>query len=238
MTMGRNALSSKSAFGAGCLTMLAGSHDLNTHHQHCCQLRPVLGFTFPGMMDDPGSFVGRTSSINPERGPEPSHRRSFATLKSATAAPFRALCALTMRSDVACAVNGLGAGSIPNPVRSANTRRDISRKPRRSIDACANSGSAHRHRQQPSRGLLNVGNRIVHSAPDVPRPFLPNRERSRILQVESYPPSRCLPKPWPLSPMRLASHVTPGGPVETTIPYPAICIAVGNGAHHCSIGSC
>ena len=37
-----------------------------------------VGFTLPGMIDEPGSFSGRVSSPSPLRGPEPSHRMSFA----------------------------------------------------------------------------------------------------------------------------------------------------------------
>ena len=30
-----------------------------------------VGLTFPGMIEEPGSFSGSSSSPNPERGPEP-----------------------------------------------------------------------------------------------------------------------------------------------------------------------
>jgi hypothetical protein len=46
-----------------------------------------VGLTLPGMIDDPGSLAGRTSSAKPVRGPEASHRMSFATFISATARP-------------------------------------------------------------------------------------------------------------------------------------------------------
>ena len=44
-----------------------------------------VGFTLPGMIDEPGSFSGRTSSPSPERGPEPSQRMSFAIFISEAA---------------------------------------------------------------------------------------------------------------------------------------------------------
>ena len=44
-----------------------------------------VGLTFPGMIDEPGSLAGRTSSPRPLRGPEPSQRRSSAILVSETA---------------------------------------------------------------------------------------------------------------------------------------------------------
>ncbi len=37
-----------------------------------------VGFTLPGMIDEPGSFGGRISSPSPLRGPEPSQRMSSA----------------------------------------------------------------------------------------------------------------------------------------------------------------
>ena len=36
------------------------------------------GFTFPGMMEDPGCTSGSEISPNPARGPEPNQRRSLA----------------------------------------------------------------------------------------------------------------------------------------------------------------
>jgi hypothetical protein len=44
-----------------------------------------VGFTLPGMMDEPGSFSGRTSSPQPAARPEPSRRMSFAILNRLTA---------------------------------------------------------------------------------------------------------------------------------------------------------
>jgi hypothetical protein len=50
--------------------------------QTICNASACVGFTFPGMIDDPGSFAGRMSSIGPVRGPEPSQRMSLAILNS------------------------------------------------------------------------------------------------------------------------------------------------------------
>ena len=44
-----------------------------------------VGLTLPGMIDEPGSFGGSTSSASPLRGPDPSHRMSSAILVSDTA---------------------------------------------------------------------------------------------------------------------------------------------------------
>jgi hypothetical protein len=44
----------------------------------------TVGFTFPGMIEEPGSFSGMINSP-PERGPEANIRMSFAILFSETA---------------------------------------------------------------------------------------------------------------------------------------------------------
>ena len=51
-----------------------------------------VGLTFPGMIEEPGSFSGRESSPRPLRDPEPSQRRSLAIFikepASVRSAPF------------------------------------------------------------------------------------------------------------------------------------------------------
>ena len=44
-----------------------------------------VGLTLPGMIEEPGSFSGRLISAMPERGPEPSRRRSLAIFISEAA---------------------------------------------------------------------------------------------------------------------------------------------------------
>ena len=39
-----------------------------------------VGFTLPGMIDEPGSFAGITNSANPARGPQDIKRMSLAIL--------------------------------------------------------------------------------------------------------------------------------------------------------------
>ena len=68
-----------------------------------------VGLTFPGMMEEPGSFSGSFSSPNPHRGPEPRYRISCAILKRDVATVFRAPEASTIASCVASASNLLGA---------------------------------------------------------------------------------------------------------------------------------
>ena len=68
-----------------------------------------VGLTLPGMMDEPGSFSGKSSSPRPQRGPEASQRMSLAIFIKATASPRSAAIAATMASSEPCAANLLGA---------------------------------------------------------------------------------------------------------------------------------
>ena len=44
-----------------------------------------VGLTFPGIIEEPGSFSGKDNSPNPDRGPEPKNRMSLAILNNDTA---------------------------------------------------------------------------------------------------------------------------------------------------------
>lgn len=68
-----------------------------------------MGFTFPGMIDDPGSFSGRMSSPNPLLGPEPKNLISFAIFINDTAIVLRVPWKSTKASWVANASNLFGA---------------------------------------------------------------------------------------------------------------------------------
>ena len=57
-----------------------------------------VGFTFPGIIEEPGSFAGKTTSPIPERGPLANQRRSLAILNKDTATVFSALDSSTMLS--------------------------------------------------------------------------------------------------------------------------------------------
>ncbi len=68
-----------------------------------------VGFTLPGMIDEPGSFSGRRSSPRPARGPEPSQRTSLAIFIRLVARVLRAPEAKTVASWPARPANLLGA---------------------------------------------------------------------------------------------------------------------------------
>ena len=80
-----------------------------------------VGFTLPGMIEEPGSFAGRISSPRPQRGPEASQRMSLATFINATARPRTAAIAATIASSEPCAANLFGAvrGGCPSARRSS-----------------------------------------------------------------------------------------------------------------------
>jgi hypothetical protein len=57
-----------------------------------------VGFTLPGIIDDPGSFEGINTSPIPHLGPEDNMRISLAILFKETAICFKAPCDSTMAS--------------------------------------------------------------------------------------------------------------------------------------------
>ena len=78
-----------------------------------------VGFTLPGMIEDPGSFSGRISSPSPARDREPSQRMSLAILASGTASPRSPAEAAATASEPASAANLLGAVTNGYPVAAA-----------------------------------------------------------------------------------------------------------------------
>src|SRR6266852_2739001 len=78
-----------------------------------------VGLTLPGMIDEPGSFSGSSSSPKPQRGPEASQRISLAIFISDTARPRKPAIAATIASSEPCAANLLGAVRNGRPVNSA-----------------------------------------------------------------------------------------------------------------------
>src|SRR5579863_1230152 len=78
-----------------------------------------VGFTFPGMIEDPGSFSGMDISPNPQRGPEASQRMSFEIFISEAASVSIAPCAKTISSCAESAANLLPCERKGSPVSSA-----------------------------------------------------------------------------------------------------------------------
>ena len=88
-----------------------------------------VGLTFPGMMEEPGSFSGRKISPRPSRGPEASHRTSLASFIRSPARAFRAPWEKATASLEDRAWNLLGAVRKGRPVRSATSAAAASAKP-------------------------------------------------------------------------------------------------------------
>ena len=76
-----------------------------------------VGFTFPGMMDDPGSLAGIKISPMPERGPLANQRISLAILNNDPETVFNALDNSTMLSCPPNASNLFSAVLNGRPVK-------------------------------------------------------------------------------------------------------------------------
>ncbi len=122
MMIGRIALSSKLPWLPAKATAVSSPI---TWMQTITMASHWVGFTLPGMIEEPGSFSGSSSSPSPQRGPEASQRMSLAIFISATARPRSAAMAATMASSEPCAANLLGAVTNGRPVSSAISRGDL-----------------------------------------------------------------------------------------------------------------
>src|SRR2546428_8533737 len=78
-----------------------------------------VGFTLPGIIEDPGSLSGMDNSPSPQRGPEASQRMSFEIFMSEAARVSSAPCAKTISSCAESAANLLGWERKGSPVSSA-----------------------------------------------------------------------------------------------------------------------
>ena len=78
-----------------------------------------VGFTFPGIIEEPGSLSGIKISPMPLRGPEDNMRTSFAIFIKLTATVFKAPCASTIASCAANASNLFSAVIKGRPVNWA-----------------------------------------------------------------------------------------------------------------------
>src|SRR6188472_4721624 len=93
--------------------------------QTCVSASHCVGLTLPGMIDEPGSFSGSTSSPSPQRGPDASQRTSLAIFISDAASVLSAPCACTTPSQEASASNLLGAVTNFCPVYFASSAATI-----------------------------------------------------------------------------------------------------------------
>ena len=168
-----------------------------------------VGFTFPGMIEDPGSFSGSTSSPSPARGPDPSQRMSLAIFASGTASPRSPEDAAASASEPPSAANLFGAVTNGYPVASAISDATSNTEPGRRVQPGADRGPAHRELVQ-ARARAHENVKRSRQLSGVPGPLLPHRERDRVLQVSPpdlhhVPPQPGLERQW-----RPAARSPPG----------------------------
>ena len=116
-----------------------------------------VGFTLPGMMEEPGSLSGMTSSPMPLRGPLLSMRMSLPIFISDTARRFRAPLSSTMASCAASASNLFGRGNE----RQAGKLGDLLRHQHAVALGCVESGA---DRGATERQFAHHHQRVVHRA--------------------------------------------------------------------------
>ena len=143
-----------------------------------------VGFTLPGMIDEPGSFSGRISSPRPARGPDASQRMSLAIFISDTASVLSAPLANTSASWAASAANLFGADTNGRPVSSAISAAAPVGELGVGVEPGADRGAADGELVEPGQHLLDaleVGVELRHVAAEL----LAERERHRVLQVRA-----------------------------------------------------
>ena len=100
-----------------CIAPVVMATSLPMTWQHTCdRASHWVGFTLPGIMEEPGSLAGSTTSPMPQRGPELSRRKSLAIFISDTARRLRAPDTSASESCEAIASYLLGALVKESPV--------------------------------------------------------------------------------------------------------------------------
>ncbi len=89
----------------------------------------TTGFTFPGMIDEPGWRSGRLISASPVRGPDAIHRRSLAILVRETAIVRSWPDVSTSPSRAPCASKWSRASVSGSPVSRATSAMTAAEKP-------------------------------------------------------------------------------------------------------------
>ena len=107
-----------------------------------------VGFTFPGMIDEPGSFSGSIISPKPQRGPDASQRMSLAIFIRLVAKVLSAPLAKTIGSCPASAWNLFGAVTKGKPVISAIWAATFTAKIRMRVQSRPDGGATQREFMQ------------------------------------------------------------------------------------------
>ena len=145
--------------------------------QTCVSASHWVGFTLPGMIDEPGSFSGSASSPRPARGPDPRKRMSLAILKHEAATVVIAPWLITIASCAASASNLLGAVLKARPVISAILLGDQLVEALGRVEAGADGGAALRQFHQRGQGRLDARDAVLDLL-GVAAEFLAKRQRA------------------------------------------------------------
>ena len=179
MMIGRMALSSKLPWLPANATQLSSP---STWMQTITMASHWVGFTLPGMIDEPGSLAGRISSLSPQRGPEASQRMSLAIFISGTASPRSAGVARDHGVEAALGGELVGRGHERLAGQLGDLGRTSAPKPGgafrpvpTAVPPMASSYSPPRVDCEPVERLLELGG--------VAGPLLADGERHGVLEV-------------------------------------------------------
>ena len=198
----------------------------NTWHATIVIASDCVGLTLPGMIEEPGSFSGSSSSPSPLRGPEPSQRMSFAIFIKRGG---------ERRERAGREHDRVVGGERRELVRRRDERQsgqlgDLRGRrlgePGRRVQPGADGGAADRELVQAGQRRLDpldVGVELRH----VPAELLAERERDGVLQVR---PSDLHDVGELLGRAASASRSAPtlGSRRSHDLSAAATCIAVGN----------
>ena len=143
-----------------------------------------VGLTLPGMIDEPGSLAGSTSSRRPVRGPDPSQRMSLANLEQRDRGVLQGrVCAhhavqRPLRGELVRRRRERLAGEL------GQGRGHLLAETGRRVEPGTDRGAAHRDCQQPLGRVRELGMRVLER-PDVARPFLPDGQRRGVFEVRA-----------------------------------------------------
>ena len=143
-----------------------------------------VGFTLPGMIDEPGSFSGRISSPSPARGPDASQRMSLAIFISDTASVLSAPLANTSASCAASAANLLRRRHERQAGELGDLRRGALGELGVRVEPGADGGAADGELVEAGQHQLDALEVGVELR-DVAAELLAERERHRVLQVRA-----------------------------------------------------